>query len=202
MLGYKGRSGAKISVRDTTMLSGWLFADLLLGLMMIFLVAAPPAELPPLPTTPTATATPTNTPTLTPTPTLTATPTNTPVPTVAPTPAPRIVLSREPRRYLFENINVAVLLSRNSQARQNERDRLIAEIKSKLQPLQGKQAGIVLTFGRLSNDGLATSLSAEFNSLLREAMPTVFDINTTTKNYIDGQYGNQNAVEIEVYLLE
>ena len=29
-------------VRDTFLLSGWLFADLLLGLMIIFMVSAPP----------------------------------------------------------------------------------------------------------------------------------------------------------------
>jgi hypothetical protein len=35
-------------VRDTTLLTGWLFADLLLGLMMIFLVAVPPTVPPPV----------------------------------------------------------------------------------------------------------------------------------------------------------
>jgi hypothetical protein len=33
--------------QDMMLLSGWLFADLLLGLMVIFLVAAPPQDIPP-----------------------------------------------------------------------------------------------------------------------------------------------------------
>ena len=44
--------------RDTVLLSGWLFADLLLGLMMIFLVSIQGAHIPPVPA-PTLTVTPT-----------------------------------------------------------------------------------------------------------------------------------------------
>lgn len=36
----------KFSVRDTVLLSGWLFSDLLLGLAIIFLVSLPGAQLP------------------------------------------------------------------------------------------------------------------------------------------------------------
>lgn len=45
--------------RETVLLSGWLFADLLLGLMMIFLVSIQGAHIPPVPA-PTLIVTPTN----------------------------------------------------------------------------------------------------------------------------------------------
>lgn len=64
-------------VRDMTLLSGWLFADLLLGLALIFLVSTPAGSFAPLP--PTATFTPL--PTYTPNPTYTVLPTYTPNPT-------------------------------------------------------------------------------------------------------------------------
>ena len=49
--------------RDMTILGGWLFADLLLALMVIFLAAQPPfPKTPPKTPTPTALVTPTVTP--------------------------------------------------------------------------------------------------------------------------------------------
>lgn len=45
-------------VRDTTLLTGWLFADLLLGLMMIFLVTIPHIPSPPPPPPPVLTVSP------------------------------------------------------------------------------------------------------------------------------------------------
>ncbi len=78
--------------RDTITLAGWLFADLLLGLALLFFVAdskgvapAPTPTITPIPTrtrTPTNTLTPTDT--LTPTPTVTRYPTYTPYPTFTP----------------------------------------------------------------------------------------------------------------------
>ncbi len=81
------RSGTP-RVRDMTMLSGWLFADLLLGLTIIFLVIAPAGSFAPLPPTPTFTPLPTYTPdaTYTPNPTATYYPTFTPGPTATPYP--------------------------------------------------------------------------------------------------------------------
>lgn len=66
--------------RDTIALAGWLFADLLLGLGLLFFVAGSKGT-PPAPT-PTITGTPTRTYTLTPT--VTRYPTNTPYPTFTP----------------------------------------------------------------------------------------------------------------------
>lgn len=43
---------SKYNVRDTVLLSGWLFADLLLGLAVIFLVSLPGAQQPPAPPAP------------------------------------------------------------------------------------------------------------------------------------------------------
>src|SRR6266487_5927815 len=50
------------TIRDMTILGGWLFADLLLALMVIFMAAQPPFPKP-LPPTPTPTSTPSATPT-------------------------------------------------------------------------------------------------------------------------------------------
>ena len=76
--------------RDTVSMAGWLFADLLLGLAMFFLVANS-VGITPLPTpspTPTATSTPAKSATPRPstTPTSSATPTKVPTNTLTPTP--------------------------------------------------------------------------------------------------------------------
>lgn len=72
--------------RDTIALAGWLFADLLLGLGLLFFVAesrgTPPAPTPTITPRPTLTYTPTRT--YTPTPTVTRFPTYTPYPTFTP----------------------------------------------------------------------------------------------------------------------
>lgn len=68
-------------------LGGWLFADLLLVLMMVFLAAGSQTSLPLTPT-PSPTLTPTATPTRTPTPTPTVTPPPTATSTPLPTPTP------------------------------------------------------------------------------------------------------------------
>ncbi len=75
-------------VRDTTLLSGWLFADLLLGLAIIFMVSAPRGLFAPVPPTLTPTPVPTYTsfPTQTPLPTHTPGPSQTPLPTHTPGP--------------------------------------------------------------------------------------------------------------------
>ncbi len=80
--------------RDTIALAGWLFADLLLGLGLLFFVAesrgTPPAPTPTVTSTATRTYTPTNTPTrfptYTPYPTFTPIYTFTPYPTFTPQP--------------------------------------------------------------------------------------------------------------------
>ncbi|MCC7161329.1 MAG: hypothetical protein IT331_02455 [Anaerolineae bacterium] len=68
------------SSRDTIALAGWLFADLLLGLGLLFFVAASKGT----PPVPTPTITPTASLTFTPTPTITRLPTYTPYPTFTP----------------------------------------------------------------------------------------------------------------------
>lgn len=74
------------SSRDTIALAGWLFADLLLGLGLLFFVAeskgTPPPPTPTTTATPTLTLTPTRT--YTSSPTVTRYPTNTPYPTFTP----------------------------------------------------------------------------------------------------------------------
>jgi hypothetical protein len=90
------RSGKRRRTQDITLLSGWLFADLLIALAVIFMVAAPVGSFAPVPPTATATPAPTQTPfptftpapTQTPLPTYTPGPTQTPLPTYTPGPSP------------------------------------------------------------------------------------------------------------------
>jgi len=98
---------------DLFSIGGWLFADLMLALTLIFLAsstqASPPPAVTPMPSpsptltlTPTLTLVPSMTPTPTPTPTgtptssLTPTPTNTPVPSATPTPVCDKTLEEQP----------------------------------------------------------------------------------------------------------
>ncbi len=78
----------KSRTRDISLLSGWLFADLLIALTVIFMVAAPRGSFAPVPPTPTPTPVPTQTPfpTYTPQPTYTPGPSPTPQPTYTPGP--------------------------------------------------------------------------------------------------------------------
>src|SRR5450755_2237861 len=96
------RSNSKRNVSDTILLGGWLFADLLLGLMIIFLVSAQGV------------------------PQVTATvPTPTPPATIAPTPTPipPATLEKVP---LDRSIgtNVDALLGPDGNAKKQEQDRL------------------------------------------------------------------------------
>lgn len=190
--------------RDTSLLTGWLFADLLLGLMVIFLVSAPGAPLPqpktstPTPTlTPTVTSTPTATPTQTVTPPPTSTPTVSPTPSPTATPVPILSLEQTPVSFAFR-VNPDAFLDQ----RANEIDRVLQEIRDRLAPLNGRRAGIVLSFGNASRPDRATALSRQFNLLLHQAMPTLIDSRTITRDYIQlsNDLEKQGLIEVEVYI--
>ena len=90
--------------RDTVLISGWVYADLLLGLMILFLVSTkgvdPVTLVPTMTPTPTATSTPTVSPspsrTATRLPVLTSTPTGTLSPSSTPVPTDTLTLTATP----------------------------------------------------------------------------------------------------------
>lgn len=196
--------------RDTMLLSGWLFADLLLGLMIIFLVSTPGSPPVPTPTvtpsptptsTPTVTPSPSPLPTVTPSPTPTSSPTvtpsPTPLPTITPSPLPILSLNQQPEKFEFR-ADVSGLLNGNP----TELDRLRQEIRGTMSRLTGQRAGIILTFGTASDPGTATSLSRAFNALMRDTLPGTIDNNTVLRDFItlNTAQERQGTIEVEVYL--
>jgi len=205
---------------DTTLIVGWLFADLLLGLMIIFLVAIPgtpgalvtPERRDPtreariLALTQTARALPsptisrtplqTPTPSRTPTPSPTPTPSRTPTPSPTPTTIPIRTLEQRSVEFVFQ---VAVgPFSRRDRA---ETNRVREAIRRDLASLKGKKAGFVLTFSR-APQRIATELSRTMNELLRETLPDIFTSGTIMRDYIEIDNNNttQAAITIEVFI--
>lgn len=149
--------------QDTIALAGWLMADLLLGIAMLFFVFNTVGEVEPSPTPsptstptvpiipgPTDTPTPTSTPTLTSTSTPTLTPTSTP--TLTPTPqedSPPLDLNPT---VLKLNVNMEAFLTNNFVV--NNTESIINDVMAQLEKegKQGRQAGYILAFGHMSAD--------------------------------------------------
>lgn len=204
------------------MLSGWLFADLLLGLAMVFLVSTPSVEesalLPtstptatstpagtstptvtrtPTPTssaTPTLTSTPSATPTSTrtATPTLTLTPTHGPTPTSTPTGTPTLVPTP-----------CAVSVSQQKKELKlpggvSGTEPSIAELVRQFEPYRGQQAGLVLTFGH-GGETAGRARAARINATLRLEVPDIITDRTVLESFFATTPGS--GVEIWVYFL-
>ncbi len=124
------RSDHRFQMRDTVLLSGWLFADLMLGLFVVFLAANTVGVQPkPIPT-------PVVIPTATPTPSPTV---------VTPTPLSRLELSFH---RITLDIDSAGLLNNSSSA--------IDDLQNKIRAqgvLRGRRAGLVIVYGGALTDG-------------------------------------------------
>ena len=200
---------------NTVALAGWLLADLLLGLAMLFFVfntvGPEPAE---------PTATPTNTPTVTPTVTLTATPTVTPrgTPTVTPTATPTVTsipsptptpvqsgLDLEAEERIIKT-NADILLGSDDLAKEQERTRIQQLIRDEFEEeYDGKgRAGFVLIWGYAPTISEGNRLAAEVNQLLEPALENVFkgsarkELHWVITSQDDTQRGD---VGLEVYFL-
>lgn len=203
----------KKRLHDTMMLSGWVFADLLLGLMMIFLVTArgaPPSPTSPAP--PTETPTPTRTSTITPTVLILGTPaatlprTNTPTPTpsristspVAPTNTPQVSISQKSIEFSF-TVDYDRLL--DSQETEAEFERIRTTVNDLLQSRFNarQRAGIVLTFAGGPNSNENSRIARAINEWLPEQMPTLFDSGTVFRPFID-LTRPRGTVIVEVYV--
>ena len=161
---------------------GWLFADLLLAVAMLFLVAntVGAKHMP------------------TPTPTLHPTPTPTHIPTPTPTPVLRIV----------EGTYCQIVLKVDSGGLLNNSSNAIADIKSQIKKssfLQGRQAGLVIVYGgapTLGDTSTAQEIARHIYQILGMLGKQNFVFVGTS--YFDPLFviGNDSSiVSIDIYLL-
>jgi hypothetical protein len=173
--------------RDGLALSGWLFADLLLGLLMLFFAA--------------------NTVGGSPAPTPTATPSPAPMHTVAPTPTtlprpatPRPVAASatpapcQPTLVLAQHkLHVAPAPG----DAEPSSDQLVAAFR----PFAGRHAGLLLTFGHAPAAAAGNDLATRVNTLLRAKLPALFSADTVMEAFHDLDSATPGAVDFQVYLL-
>jgi hypothetical protein len=166
-------------VRDTVLLSGWLFADLLLGLAVIFLAANTVGVKPQL----------------IPTPTPTPIPAPSPSPTA--TPLPRLELNKH---RLTLTIDTNGLLN-NSQGAINDLKRQVRAQTF----LHGRRAGLVIAYGSAPDvtqivraQNVANKVMSVLQSLGNEGFVFI------QTSYYDPLYvlyaSNPNTVVIDIYL--
>jgi hypothetical protein len=203
----KGQPASPLA--DPVMLSGWLFADLLLALAVIFMVSAPgqpaaSAATPGIRVTLLATAPSTSTSTSTPTSTSTSTstpmpmPTSTPAVVVAETVAPQASIAHQPVELTIQT-NADALLA--GQAAELARVKGAIQAAAREAGLEGR-AGIVLTFGTSPSPGEGSQLAARVNQLLAEALPAVFEgAAVRTFHQINAAPEKRGEVLLEVYVV-
>jgi len=142
------QSGRQPQVKDTVMISGWIFADLLLALAVLFLAANTGGVKPhPIPT---------------PTPIVVAT--STPTPTLAPTQEPRLDFNSQ--RITLLNVDYVGLLNNSPQAINDVEQRIRA------QPvLQNRSVGLAIVYGGAPTDndiGQAFDVADKVYAILKE----------------------------------
>lgn len=172
------RHTPRFQMRDTVLLSGWLFADLLLGLTIIFLAANTVGVKPvPIPT---------------PQPTIARVPTSTP----APQPLPRLELNKH-RLHLV--IDPAGLLHDSSGAQQA----LEQEVRAQ-SFLRNRAVGLVVAYGNAPDPlqiTTAQTIAQKVMNVLRILGHQGFAF--TRASYYDplySLYSDLNFTEIDLYL--
>lgn len=174
---------------NTFALSGWLFADLLLALAVIFLVGNSASAPHPTPTS-TPTVTPTlllsGAPTLTPTSTYPLEELVTPGPTAAPTATPQTALSMEPIVYDF-SVDIS-----------EER------LREDLETLLGdQQPGFVMIYGTAPDPAEGDRFARSAADLLHRALPDKFKAGVTVMEPLHFISGNPNAyglVQLKIFV--
>lgn len=182
---------------NTISLAGWLFADLLLGLSMIFLLSSPPP--PPLPATPTPTLTPTFTATFTPNPTSMPSPMMptgqaggsilTPSPTPLPTDYAPVGLA-EPQCYNLE-------LEGTDPTDGSERTAILQQLKNQLPNDPSFRAGLLLIWGHGKDIYDGRRIAMRVGDVIQQAFPLSFaDASRKSMGFDVGAYKH---VQVEVY---
>lgn len=177
--------------QNTVALAGWLFADLLLGMAMFFLVATSSGTPPPMAT-----------PTITPTASVTPRPTTTPFPTPLPTPTPFISLDATPFAFDIRSTPSALLASAATTAGQRERARILRILEDQIRErCATSHAGILLIFGHASNPTEGGQLAQaaagviqdeQFTQLCGVVVPREF-------HWIDNAAANRGLLNFEIY---
>ncbi len=177
--------------QNTVALAGWLFADLLLGIAMFFLVAnSIGARQPPA------------TPTLVPTATAMPRPTSTPFPTPFPTSTPFVSLNPEPFAFDIRSTPNALLAPSSTTAGRQERARILRILEDQIRErCATSHAGILLIFGHASNPTEGGQLAqaaaeiiqdAQFTQLCGEVVPRDF-------HWIDNAAANRGLLNFEIF---
>lgn len=187
--------------RDTMSLAGWLFADLLLGLAMLFFVFNTVGTKPTPPPHPTYTPLPTYTPVPTQTPRPTYTPlapqrpasTYTPLPTY--TPVPTYTPLPTPQREGVEQVAETFTLEAG-------RDKA-EQIRELFAPFEGeRRAGFVLIFGNAPTIEAGNDLARETEQLLPQVVPAVFgEAGMKALHYVREDGAREGDVDLEIYFL-
>jgi len=200
--------------RKTVPIAGWLFADLLLGLAMLFITSMVGLSIPaPGPTwIATLTQTATSTRTATSTATLALVPrTGTPggqgvMPT--PTPTPGFGLNSTPFTVTWRvdpALMPGIAANPNSPAAATARDQLAQQVRECFQKFGGKaRAGIVLNFGGNPSTTTGNQLAGILSASLRREFPNVFSPDQTAFKDMHAAENHplvNGTVETEVYFV-
>lgn len=197
---------------DVTKMAGWLFADLLLAIALIFLATATGGNASTeTPTTPFSSTTVTLIPSTTPTLIPTATPTTTPTPTVSPSPSPPPLPTATPPRtggldpepaIVTLSTNMNLLLGVDNPQKRDEVARVRQLIRSRVAIFDDLRAGMVLCSGTTlaSQPSRGRLLAETVNALLVEELPEVFgDAAFKAYHYLTGDSSRIGGIEMEIY---
>jgi hypothetical protein len=186
---------------STVTTSGWIYADLLLALAMLFFAISVPGNAPELATRPTETPTPSPQPGVA---QFTATEVPTSTPTVTPTATAQPLLNKTPHEERVALTPGDILGASPDTGRPVDaaaRNRVVAQLRQSFDQYDGKsEAAVVLTFGAASTPAAGIDLARRINILLREILPNVFrDDVTAFDNYWLGNTPPVGTVEFKIF---
>ena len=167
--------------RDVFGLAGWLFADLLLALAVLFLISSPPGVA-------TVAATPSPSPTATPRTSLT--PTLPPLPTASPTPEPTRCTNTVVLRK-----NVVDVPAQRSGIRASD-----ATVKAAFAIFKDARIGLLLTFVHGATPGAGVTAAGRVNQLVSAAFPSAVTKLTIKENYFNST-GAVGSIQFVAYLI-
>ncbi len=217
----------KIAPRDTLSLAGWIFADLMLGLAMMFFAISSvgtytPAKaeeaLPTSTTTPRPTNTARPTSTATPRPTNTARPTSTatPRPTSTATPRPTqggpsqtatasalvaAAATATPTPGVCQATVVLVKNEINIERAPGAREPSVEQIRAAFEPFRDRRAGLVLTFGHAGDPNSGETLAKRVNEVLRREFPQIFVRDTLMESFHRLKASSAGSVDFDIYFI-
>ncbi|WP_194908269.1 hypothetical protein [Catenulispora rubra] len=168
--------------RTLVALVGWLFADLMLVIMIVALGSQKDPELAvKAQPKPTATPTPTH-----------STPT-TSTPSSKPSPSPTTSTARVgPQSVDKAPVQFTVDDSGGT-------PQLTTELKNQLKPYHGRHAGFVLTFGWGPDPQADTAYATSIDHLLTTIDPAMFPSDTVLRPFVDLDHANTGTAEIQIY---